>query len=372
MKEDRMRIRIINKSDDRKAISRIYEESWKYAYSGIVPQDYLDSIPEGQWAEKIDTPDWHTMVCVENDELVGTCSFGKSRFEKYGDVGEIISVYFLPEHMRKGYGTALLMRVMETLKKKGYKEIFLWVLEDNKRARQFYESLGFVCTGDYRSDSIGGKKLSEVRYIYRFVNYLDYDIDGNKFRVFYIYDYVPKNRESLKKCEYDLEIQDKILRYKGAGNRVSRVVLEMTGVLHNALNEISNRNTERIVDYRKFLIAVPKSKFKGQSTIAKSIDLICQKDPTFIDKHNLLYREDELAKPQHEGHYRYYELESSLKCLYDGMDKYDNSTFFLIDDIASSGNTMLSCIRNLQNHGISKKRICCVVLAKTRSKYDQL
>lgn len=45
-----LEIRYITESDDRLVISRIYEESWKYAYKGIVPQGYLDAIPEGQWA----------------------------------------------------------------------------------------------------------------------------------------------------------------------------------------------------------------------------------------------------------------------------------------------------------------------------------
>lgn len=51
-----MEIRRIQESDDRWKISRIYEESWKFAYQGIVPQDYLDSIPTGigraVWTEK--------------------------------------------------------------------------------------------------------------------------------------------------------------------------------------------------------------------------------------------------------------------------------------------------------------------------------
>lgn len=42
-----MEIRYITHSDDRLAISKIYEESWKHAYKGIIPQEYLDSIPGG-------------------------------------------------------------------------------------------------------------------------------------------------------------------------------------------------------------------------------------------------------------------------------------------------------------------------------------
>lgn len=44
-----MEIRFITPVDSRQEISRVYEESWKFAYKGIIPQDYLDGIPKGQW-----------------------------------------------------------------------------------------------------------------------------------------------------------------------------------------------------------------------------------------------------------------------------------------------------------------------------------
>ena len=68
------------------------------------------------------------------------------------------------------YGYRLLSKVVNELKNQGFEEVFLWVLEDNHRARKFYEKFGFLCTGDYIEDSIGGKELREVRYIYRFNN----------------------------------------------------------------------------------------------------------------------------------------------------------------------------------------------------------
>ena len=40
-----MEIRYITHSDNRLAISKIYEDSWKHAYKGIIPQEYLNSIP---------------------------------------------------------------------------------------------------------------------------------------------------------------------------------------------------------------------------------------------------------------------------------------------------------------------------------------
>ncbi|WP_269477392.1 GNAT family N-acetyltransferase [Hominibacterium faecale] len=161
-----MEIRYITPADDRMAISRVYEESWKHAYKGIIPQDYLDSIPEGSWATVLENPDWNTLVCVDHGSIVGTSSFCKSRFNQFDGQGEIISIYLLPDYMGKGFGKALLESALAELKKQGYKDVFLWVLEENLGARHFYEKEGFSATDDDLNDNIGGKDLREIRYIY--------------------------------------------------------------------------------------------------------------------------------------------------------------------------------------------------------------
>lgn len=161
-----MKIRYIMPTDDRMEISKVYEESWKYAYHGIIPQEYLDSIPKGQWVAKLDNPDWKTLVCTENGSIVGTSSFCRSRFEQFAGWGEIISIYLLPEYMGKGYGKELLETAIFELKQSGYEDVFLWVLEKNTRARYFYEKFGFTQAEDVIDDNIGGKNLREIRYIY--------------------------------------------------------------------------------------------------------------------------------------------------------------------------------------------------------------
>ncbi len=39
--------------DDKSAIARIYVNSWKFAYKGIVPQDYLDSLSVEEYMERL-------------------------------------------------------------------------------------------------------------------------------------------------------------------------------------------------------------------------------------------------------------------------------------------------------------------------------
>ncbi len=161
-----MEIRHIRQSDDRFAISRIYEESWKAAYKGIVPQDYLESIPVGYWSHNFDQVGINTLIMIQNDTFIGTSSYCKSRFSDFEGYGEIVSLYFLPEYIGKGYGKQLLDAVIGELAHLGYREIFLWTLEDNVRARKFYEKAGFVLSNNYLDDNIGGKELREVQYCY--------------------------------------------------------------------------------------------------------------------------------------------------------------------------------------------------------------
>ena len=92
--------------------------------------------------------------------MAGTCSFCKSRFEQFPNWGEIISIYLLPDYLGKGCGKALMKSALSELKKQGYEKIFLWVLEENVRARYFYEQFGFSPTDDFINDNIGGERIT--------------------------------------------------------------------------------------------------------------------------------------------------------------------------------------------------------------------
>ncbi len=161
-----MEIRYITKDDNPLEISKIYESSWKYAYKDIIPQNYLDSIEAGQWADNIYKAGLKSLVLIEGGRIIGTASFCKSRWEEYNDYGEVVSIYFRPDYIGKGYGRLLLNRCIEELKQCGYKKVLLWVLEDNHRARKFYEKNGFICSEVFLNDNIGGKDVREVLYFF--------------------------------------------------------------------------------------------------------------------------------------------------------------------------------------------------------------
>lgn len=165
-----MTIRPLSEYDDPLALSLVYEESWKHAYKGIIPQDYLDSIPRGRWAGSLTEAGRHTLVVTEGERIVGTSCCCRSRLPEMNDWGEIISIYLLPEYMGKGYGRALMTAAINMLGEMGFENIFLWVLEENHNARGFYEKMGFKPSGRFLDDNIGGKALREMQYCLTNIN----------------------------------------------------------------------------------------------------------------------------------------------------------------------------------------------------------
>ncbi len=160
-------IRLLTDEDDIYAVSNVYEQSWKCAYAGIIPKAYLDSIPAGRWADAVRCDGRNSLVMYEDGKMIGTSAYGASRMENMPGYGEIISIYLLPQYMHRGYGKRLLLEALSKLRRMGYADVYLWVLEENKSARSFYEKHGFGKSSLVRQENIGGRDLRELQYIYR-------------------------------------------------------------------------------------------------------------------------------------------------------------------------------------------------------------
>lgn len=160
--------------DDVKDISRIHALSWKSAYKGVISQAYLDELKEDFWVSAFKA--WikdnilTVQLILENGIPVGCVAYGNSRDKSLPDWGEIISIYLLPEYFGKGYGNMLLESALLDLKKSGYDNIYLWVLKENQRARDFYEKNKWQCGKDECACEIMGRKLTDIRYVYSFNN----------------------------------------------------------------------------------------------------------------------------------------------------------------------------------------------------------
>jgi N-acetylglutamate synthase-like GNAT family acetyltransferase len=76
----------------------------------------------------------------------------------------VYSLNVHPDHWQVGVGGELLSATHAGLAELGFSGAFLWVIEGNRRARDFYERRGWTRDEDQRIRDIQGVSVDEVRY----------------------------------------------------------------------------------------------------------------------------------------------------------------------------------------------------------------
>ncbi|MEU4241546.1 GNAT family N-acetyltransferase [Actinoplanes sp. NPDC026619] len=163
-----MTIRPITEADYL-AVGEVHVRSWRVGYAGIVPDDYLAALDPAVNAERRRDhprpPGSQTLVAENADEtIVGFASFGPDREDQQS--GEIYAIYVRPDHWRHGAGRHLFTAAMAHLRESGYRQMRLWVLTENARARQFYERMEMAPDGATDTYTPNGTEtqLPELRY----------------------------------------------------------------------------------------------------------------------------------------------------------------------------------------------------------------
>lgn len=150
--------------DDAGPLAGVQVETWRHAYRGILADDYLDAMdPSGRdrwWRRRIEQGAT-VLVAEAGDGLAGFCWVGPSGDEGWG---EVYAIYVHPERWGKGHGRRLIRAGESSLRRSGFSRALLWVLEENRRARDFYERQGWRMGKPFRIEEIGGTQVAEVRY----------------------------------------------------------------------------------------------------------------------------------------------------------------------------------------------------------------
>jgi ribosomal protein S18 acetylase RimI-like enzyme len=170
--------------EDARALAQVHVDTWRSAYTGIMPDDALAALDVDEWAERrrgylVDPGQFHTLV-ADAGTVIGFVTFGPYRTDGNPDdadpsIGEVLAVYVHPAHQGTGAGRALMDAALAELRARGYREVRLWVLEDNHPSRRFYERYGLATDGQrdiFRLRRPGGlppADLVEVRYALRIV-----------------------------------------------------------------------------------------------------------------------------------------------------------------------------------------------------------
>jgi ribosomal protein S18 acetylase RimI-like enzyme len=146
---------------DELLVAELHVRSWQEAYGALMPAEFLAQLDPRERAGRYrfdgeEAPT--TVLAVGRDgdgeeELFGFASFGRSRDEDLPDHGEIVALYVDPTRHRGGVGRLLMAEARRRLAADGYAAAFLWVLDGNDRAREFYEREGWVADGARREEN---------------------------------------------------------------------------------------------------------------------------------------------------------------------------------------------------------------------------
>jgi ribosomal protein S18 acetylase RimI-like enzyme len=150
-------------------MAKVHIISWRETYPGLLPDPMLARLSVAneaiRWQRMLDRPRaWGgamTFVADQQGSIIGYGSCGEQRsrlLRDNGFTGEINELYVLSSAQRQGAGSGLLLAMASALFDRGHRAVSLWVLERNRAARRFYESLGGTQIAEKRAS------FAEVAY----------------------------------------------------------------------------------------------------------------------------------------------------------------------------------------------------------------
>ena len=178
---------------DAQAVARIRVQGWRFAYQGLISQDYLDSLSVAEDTERMrgylsqfpqnsplsrsefvqgsgDGEKQSFMLAVRGNAVLGFCRFSATpdkidRADRAtpGETmnGRLHALYIDPGALGQSIGHTLMNHALSTFAAWGCEHANLWVLEGNSRAISFYERQGWHRTGDTKVDQSFGLCLVE-------------------------------------------------------------------------------------------------------------------------------------------------------------------------------------------------------------------
>ncbi len=133
---------------DATAIAKVRVDSWRATYRGVIPDAYLDGMKveasAALWTRVLDaaSPNTSVFVAERDGDVIGFAAGKRLEEEKFGLNTELAAIYLQPDAQRAGIGRRMVSMVADAHQLQGANGLLVWVLAQNKAARQFYERLG--------------------------------------------------------------------------------------------------------------------------------------------------------------------------------------------------------------------------------------
>lgn len=166
--------------DDIPALARVYVDTWRSQYAGVLPEKYLSRMRyadyEYKWTSWLTTPGTTTYVAqADRQGLVGFAQGGPARDLQLDYFSEMYLLYVLKDYQQQGIGRELTAALAHEFIKAGLWSMAVWCLRDNP-SRRFYDAMGGELLAE-KYVGVGGENFTEVAYGWRNVRILT---PGNK------------------------------------------------------------------------------------------------------------------------------------------------------------------------------------------------
>lgn len=163
---------------DAEEIARIQLETWRVAYTDLLPAEVLDGLHPDEaalaWRQTIEQGPAQVFVAAEGAYLVGFCAAGPSPQDETADaagnpakdvetVALVSTLLVEPRWGRRGHGGRLLASAGQAMLAAGLTRGIAWIPEADKASLGFFERASWVRDGTVRTLDAGGRPFREIR-----------------------------------------------------------------------------------------------------------------------------------------------------------------------------------------------------------------
>jgi ribosomal protein S18 acetylase RimI-like enzyme len=155
--------------EDATAIAGLHAESWRSAYRGILSDDYLENEAHRErlatWQKKFSAETNKPMFVIVAEieqQLAGFVCIFPEESTAWGSF--LDNLHVAPKLTGQGIGRRLLSEGARRLVLADSRSgLYFWVIEQNKKARRFYERTGAVIVGSAQNSAPDGQNVLALR-----------------------------------------------------------------------------------------------------------------------------------------------------------------------------------------------------------------
>lgn len=163
-------------ASDADIVAALHAESWRSAYVGMLPDDYLADLVLADrrhlWTERMKAakPERRLVLLAKLEgQLAGFVCVLLDEEPAWG--ARLDNLHVRPDLKGRGLGRSLMAEAAEwVMRQAPGSRMHLMVYEANEPARRFYETLGGELAERHEEDAPGGSRLVALRYVWSDLN----------------------------------------------------------------------------------------------------------------------------------------------------------------------------------------------------------